>query len=363
MTTDQLGQQQCSQRTTRNSPRRTLRAAVAGASGYAAGELLRLLLGHPKVQIGAVTAGENGDVRLGHYHPQLVPLADRVLAATRSNELVEHDVVFLVLPRGRAAEIAGALGRRVLLIDCNADHRLTDPVVWHRWYGGEHAGAWPYGLPELPGAREKLRGTRRVAVPGSYSVAASIALAPAVAAGLVKPEVVVVAVSGTSGAGRGLDPRLLGSEVMGSVTAYSVGGVHRHTPEISQSLTEAAHRPVSVSLTPAIAPMPRGVLAVCSAPLASDMDGSQARIAYRRAYRGEPFVRLLPEGAWPTTAATLGGNALHLQVTVDEETGRLVAVAAVDNLTKGAAGSAVQCMNLAAGLPETTGLTSVGVAP
>jgi N-acetyl-gamma-glutamyl-phosphate reductase len=339
----------------------TVRVAVAGASGYAGGELLRLLLGHPEVEIGALTAGENAGSTLGQHQPHLVPLADRVLADTTVDALTGHDVVFLALPHGRSAEIAAALGDDVLVVDCGADHRLTDPAAWQRWYGGEHAGSWPYGLPELPGAREKLRGARRVAVPGCYPTVTSLALAPALVRGLVDPEVVVVAVSGTSGAGRGLKPHLLGSEVMGSAAAYGVGGAHRHTPEITQNLSAVAGRPVSVSFTPVLAPMPRGILATCTAPTSATTD--EIRAAYATSYAAEPFVHLLPEGSWPATGATLGGNAVHLQVTVDADAGRLVAVAAEDNLTKGTAGGAVQCMNLALGLPESTGLSTSGVAP
>jgi N-acetyl-gamma-glutamyl-phosphate reductase len=339
----------------------TVRVAVAGASGYAGGELLRLLLGHPEVEIGALTAGENAGSTLGQHQPHLVPLADRVLADTTVDALTGHDVVFLALPHGRSAEIAAALGDDVLVVDCGADHRLTDPAAWQRWYGGEHAGSWPYGLPELPGAREKLRGARRVAVPGCYPTVTSLALAPALVRGLVDPEVVVVAVSGTSGAGRGLKPHLLGSEVMGSAAAYGVGGAHRHTPEITQNLSAVAGRPVSVSFTPVLAPMPRGILATCTAPTSATTE--EIRAAYATSYAAEPFVHLLPEGSWPATGATLGGNAVHLQVTVDADAGRLVAVAAEDNLTKGTAGGAVQCMNLALGLPESTGLSTSGVAP
>ena len=247
------------------------------------------------------------------------------------------------------------------MIDCGADHRLTDPAAWNRWYGGAHAGSWPYGLPELPGARDALRGARRVAVPGCYPTAASLALFPALAAGLADPEVVVTAVSGTSGAGRSLKPHLLGAEVMGSLSAYGVGGVHRHTPEIVQNLSVAAGKTVGVSFTPVLAPLPRGILASCSAPTSASAE--EVVEAYAKAYADEPFVHLLPEGVWPTTAATLGANTVHLQVTVDADARRLIAVAAIDNLTKGTAGGAIQCMNLALGLPETAGLPMTGVAP
>lgn len=341
----------------------TVRVAVAGASGYAGGELLRLLLGHPEVEVGALTAGGNAGTTLGAHQPHLVPIADRVLDDTNADRLTGHDVVFLALPHGKSAEIATQLGEHTLVIDCGADHRLSDQAAWDRWYGGEHAGHWPYGLPELPGARETLRGARRIAVPGCYPTVASLAMAPALAAGLVEPEVVVVAVSGTSGAGRAPKPHLLGSEVMGSVSAYGVGGAHRHTPEMLQNFAAVAGEPVAVSFTPVLAPMPRGILATCSAPVRSDVDVSAARETYAKAYRDEPFVRLLPEGNWPTTMATLGANTVHLQLAVDIDAGRLVVVAAEDNLTKGTAGGAVQCMNIALGLPETTGLPTVGVAP
>jgi len=337
-----------------------VRVAVAGASGYAGGELLRLLLGHPDVEIGTLTAGGNAGTPLGRHQPHLLPLADRVLADTTAGELAGHDVVFLALPHGKSAALAAELGDDVLVVDCGADHRLTDPAAWDRWYGGEHAGHWPYGMPELPGARAALAGTRRIAVPGCYPTAASLALAPALAAGLVAPDVVVVAVSGTSGAGKSLKPHLLGSEVMGSASAYGVGGVHRHTPEITQNLSAVAGSPVAVSFTPVLAPMPRGILATCSAPLLSDVD---PREVYLKAYADEPFIHVLPEGSWPATSATLGSNAVHLQVAADHDAGRLVVVAAVDNLTKGTAGAAVQSLNLALGLPEALGLPTVGVAP
>jgi N-acetyl-gamma-glutamyl-phosphate reductase len=338
----------------------TVRVAVAGASGYAGGELLRLLLGHPEVEIGTLTAGGNAGTPLSQHQPHLVPLADRVLADTTAAELAGHDVVFLALPHGKSAELAAQLGDDVLIIDCGADHRLTDAKDWDRWYGGEHAGSWPYGMPELPGAREELKGAKRVAVPGCFPTAASIALAPAFAAGIVEPDVVVVAATGTSGAGKSLKPNLLGSEVMGSASAYGVGGKHRHTPEIAQNLGKIAGAKVAVSFTPVLVPMPRGILATCTAPLKSTVD---VRAVYEKAYAEEPFLHLLPEGAWPTTAATLGSNAVHVQVVTDPDTNRLVVVAAVDNLTKGTAGAAVQSMNLALGLPETTGLSTVGVAP
>jgi N-acetyl-gamma-glutamyl-phosphate reductase len=341
----------------------TVKVAVAGASGYAGGELLRLLLAHPEVEIGALTAASSAGTSLGVHQPHLAPLADRVLGETTAERLADHDVVFLALPHGHSGEIAAQFGGGTLVVDLGADHRLTGAADWARWYSGEHAGTWPYGLPELPGAREKLAGAKRIAVPGCFPTGGSLALAPALAAGLVEPDVSVVAVTGTSGAGKSLRPHLLGSEVMGSASAYGVGGTHRHTPEFTQNLSAVAGRRVTVSFTPVLAPMPRGILTTASAPLVSDVDTETARAVFEKAYAAEPFVRLLPDGSWPATAATVGSNNVQLQLTVDADARRLIVVTALDNLTKGTAGGAIQSMNIALGFPETTGLSTVGVAP
>jgi N-acetyl-gamma-glutamyl-phosphate reductase len=339
------------------------RVAVAGASGYAGGELLRHLLAHPDVEVGALTGASNAGQALGALQPHLVPLADRVLEETTIEVLSGHDVVFLALPHGQSGAVAAQLGDEVVVIDCGADFRLQDPAQWAAFYGGEHAGTWPYGLPELPGQRERLRGATRVAVPGCYPTVSTLTLAPAVAAGLVEPDVVVVAASGTSGAGKAAKPHLLGSEVMGNASAYGVGGTHRHTPEITQNLSGLVEGTVSVSFTPLLVPMSRGILATCSAPLARDVSAEEAHETYAKAYADEPFVHVLPAGLWPQTQSVTGSNAVHVQVTVDEAARRLVAVGAVDNLAKGTAGAAVQCMNLALGLDEGTGLTTIGLAP
>jgi N-acetyl-gamma-glutamyl-phosphate reductase len=337
-------------------------AAVAGASGYAGGEVLRLLLSHPEIEIGAVTAGSNAGEPLGSLQPHLVPLADRVLEETTAETLSGHDVVFLGLPHGQSATIANALPDDTVVIDCGADFRLTDEEQWAEFYGGDYAGSWPYGLPELADQRQRIAAATRIAVPGCYPTVSTLALAPAVEAGIVDPSgIVVVAASGTSGAGRAPKPNLLGSEVMGSASAYGVGGTHRHTPEITQNLSLLTDRDVRVSFTPVLVPMPRGILATASAPTTVDAD--EAYATYEKAFADEPFVHLLRKGQWPQTKSVLGSNALHVQVTVDESAGRLVAVAAVDNLAKGTGGAAVQCMNLALGLPETTGLTTIGLAP
>jgi N-acetyl-gamma-glutamyl-phosphate reductase len=343
----------------------TVRVAVAGATGYAGGELLRLLLAHPSVQLGAVTASANAGTLLGQHHPHLIPLLDRIVGETSREVLSDHDVVFLALPHGASGDVAAQLHPDTLVIDCGADFRLEQAEVWQRFYQSTHAGTWPYGLPELPGQRDKLAGARRIAVPGCYPTAATLALLPAITQGLTTAsDVVVVAASGPSGAGRSPKPHLLGAELMGSASAYSVGGIHRHTPELLQNFAACGASQPSVSFTPVLVPMSRGILATCTAPLAEPgVSHDQAYTAYAETYADEPFVHLLPEAQWPQTKSVLGSNGVQVQIEVDHDVGRLVAVAALDNLTKGTAGGAVQCMNLALGLPETAGLTTIGIAP
>ncbi|ORV18339.1 N-acetyl-gamma-glutamyl-phosphate reductase [Mycobacterium celatum] len=344
----------------------TMRVAVAGASGYAGGEILRLLLGHPaygdgRLTIGAVTAAASAGSTLGEHQPHLTPLGQRVLEPTEPEVLGGHDVVFLALPHGHSAALAEQLDPDTLVVDCGADFRLTDAAAWERFYGSAHAGSWPYGLPELPGARERLKDARRIAVPGCYPTAALLALLPAVAEDLVEPAVAVVAVSGTSGAGRAVKADLLGSEVIGSARAYNIGGTHRHTPEIVQGLKTVTDRDVTVSFTPVLIPTSRGILATCTARTAAPL--SQLRAAYEKAYQAEPFIHLLPDGQLPRTGSVIGSNAAHIAVAVDEDAATFVAIAAIDNLVKGTGGAAVQSMNLALGWPETEGLPVVGVAP
>ncbi len=347
-----------------------LRAAVAGASGYAGGELLRLLSAHPAFDEVVPAAGTQVGADVGEVHPHLASLCGTTFVATDPDLLAAADVTFLALPHGESARLVPRLraaGARVI-VDLGADHRLHDPTAWERWYGDEHPapaelGRWPYGLPELPGIRDALRTATEIAVPGCYPTAVSLALAPLLAAGLVEPaDLVVVAASGTSGAGRAARPALLGSEVMGDLTAYKVGA-HQHTPEIVQTLTGAAGEAVSLSFTTLLAPMPRGILATCTARLTPGADTDVLRAAMESAYADEPFVHLLPAGRWPHTSSTYGGNGCLLQVAADLGSGRAVVVAAIDNLGKGAAGQAVQCANLALGLSEAAGLTADGVAP
>jgi N-acetyl-gamma-glutamyl-phosphate reductase len=340
-----------------------IRIGIAGASGYVGGELLRLLVNHPEVEIGALAGASSAGTLIEQHHPHLVPLAGRKIESLSPGVFDQEDVVFLALPHGHSADLAASLDPTKLVLDCGADFRLADPDAWTRFYGGEHAGFWPYGLPELPGAREQLTGARRIAVPGCYPTASALAVWPALANGLIEPDVVIVAASGTSGAGRDAKPHLQGSEVMGSVSAYGVGGVHRHVPEIREIYQTVAGQPVKVSFTPTLAPMSRGILATCVATLKDGITDAVVRSSYENAYVHEPFVNLLATGQWPATAAAVGSNVAHLQVTLDHDANRLVAVCAIDNLTKGTAGQALQCMNLAMGIPETTGIPTTGIAP
>ena len=348
----------------------TVRVAVSGASGYAGGEVLRLLSGHPDVEIGAVTAHSSAGDLLGSHQPHLRRLAERVLEPTSAASLAGHDVVVLALPHGASAAVAAQLGAETLVLDCGADHRLTDAGAWSHYYEGPHAGTWPYGLPELMldrGARrqrEVLAGVRRVAVPGCNVTAVTLAVQPGVAAGVIEAtDLVSVLAVGYSGAGKVAKPHLLAAEGLGSAAPYAVAGTHRHIPEIVQNLRAVGADEVTLSFTPVLVPMARGILATTTARLAPGADAASVREAWHEAYADEPFVHLLPEGRWPTTAATVGANTALVQVAVDVRAGRVVTVVALDNLVKGTAGAAVQSMNLALGLPETTGLTVEGVAP
>lgn len=332
--------------------------AVAGASGYAGGELLRLVSAHPDLDLVVAAAASQAGEPVGAVHPHLVSLGDRVFEPTTPEVLGRAELVFLALPHGASAAVAADLPPSTKVVDLGADHRLRDAAAWDSHYGGPYAGAWTYGLPELPGQRALIAGSDRVANTGCYAVAVITALAPLVAAGLVEPDdVVVVAASGTSGAGRSAKAQLLGSEVMGDLSAYKVGA-HQHVPEILQA-TGAR----TLSLTPVLAPMPRGILATVTARPVRPVDAGDVREVLQAAYRDEPFVHVLPAGRQPHTAATAGSNSVHLQAEVDRSSGRVVVTSAIDNLGKGAAGQAVQNANLVLGLPETAGLAVDGVSP
>ena len=346
----------------------TFSVAVAGASGYVGGEVLRVFSQHPDVEFGALTANSSaGDVVTAH-HPHLVPFADRTLTETTVDHLAGHDVVVLALPHGTSAQIAAQLPSDVLVVDCGADYRLASAEDWEAYYGGEHAGTWPYGIPELitPAGRQRdsLFGVSRIAAPGCNASAVTLAIQPGVAAGLIDATGIVATLAvGYSGAGKKLATSMLAAEGLGNAAPYALGGSHRHIPEILQNLRSAGAVDARVSFTPILVPMSRGILASVSAPLAAGVTAAQVREAWVSAYEGEPFVKVLPEGQIPTTAATVGANTALIQVAVDEKAGNVIALCALDNLVKGTAGAALQSLNIALGLPETTGLTTIGVAP
>jgi N-acetyl-gamma-glutamyl-phosphate reductase len=347
----------------------SLSVAVAGASGYAGGELLRLLAAHPEFTVTTVTAFQNAGQPLIALQPHLRSLAHLDLVETTPENLDGHDVVFLALPHGKSGEITAALPEGTLVIDCGADHRLTSEADWAAFYGGEYFGAWTYGMPELIHAdgskhRAAIAGAARIAVPGCNVTAISLGLAPGIQAGLLlADDLVAVLAVGPSGAGKALKTNLLASEILGSASAYGVGGTHRHTPEINQNLALAGGTDVGISFTPVLGPMSRGILATATAKLAPGATTQQVRAAFEAAYADEPFVHVLPEGQFPRTADTVGANTALIGLAVDEATRRIVTVTAIDNLVKGTAGAAIQSANIALGFAETTGLSIDGVAP
>ncbi|TFD43746.1 N-acetyl-gamma-glutamyl-phosphate reductase [Cryobacterium sp. TMT2-10] len=342
--------------------------AVAGASGYAGGELLRLLAEHPEFEVRTVTAHSNAGQLLIDVQPHLRSLAHLTLVDTSPETLAGHDVVFLALPHGTSGALTAHLPAETLVVDCGADHRLESESDWAAFYGGDYYGAWTYGVPELPVAggtqRSRLRGSRRIAAPGCNASTVALALAPGIRAGVIEPEdIVAVLAVGPSGAGKSLRRPNLASEVLGSANPYAVGGGHRHIPEIQQSLRWAGAANPTISFTPVIVPMSRGILCTATARLVPGTSAAAVRAAWEEAYANEPFVHVLPEGRFPRTSDVLGANTALIGLAVDEAAGRVVTITAVDNLVKGTAGAAIQSANLSLGLPETTGLSTNGVAP
>ena len=384
----------------------TYSVAVSGASGYAGGEILRILAAHPDIEIRTVTAHSNAGQPLIQHQPHLRSLAHLTLAPTTPEVLAGHDIVFLALPHGQSGQYTDALGDTPLVIDAGADHRLESVADWDRFYGGDFHDPWVYGVPELPVAgskqRDRLVGATRIAAPGCNASTVSLSLAPGVAAGVIDPsDIVTVLAVGPSGAGKSLKTNLLASEILGSANPYAVGGSHRHIPEIRQALAAAASSgsasqtsqndaefadsrgssanfapnsevregltgsagDIRISFTPVLVPMARGILATSTAPIARGATDAQIRDAWEAAYADEPFVHLLPAGSFPRTADVVGANTALMGLAIDRAANRVVVVTAVDNLVKGTAGAAVQSMNIALGLAEGTALTVNGVAP
>lgn len=343
-----------------------LSVAIAGASGYVGGELIRLVANHPELALKTVTANSNVGESVATLHPDSSTYSQLVFVETNASNLQNHDVVFLAMPHSKSAEVATWLQDTKLILDCGADFRLEDSTAWSKFYGTEHAGSWSYGLPELTLAsggkqRGRLRGATRVAVPGCNVTAITLALAPALTAGLVEPlDIVSILSVGTSGAGRSLTPSSTELDPKGSANAYGVGGVHRHTPEIEQNLSKAAGEAVSISFTPVLVPMFRGILAVNTAKASPGLTISSLRETYLAAYADEVFVQVLPEGEFPNTGNLSGSNNASIGLAFDQQSGRAVIVSAIDNLVKGTAGAAIQSLNLALGFDETLGLQEIG---
>ena len=338
-----------------------MKTAVIGASGYAGGELLRLLATHPVFEVTVVSAHSNAWEQVTSVHPQLQSYAGREFVTADSIDFTAIELVFLALPHGESAALISKLPSHVKIVDLGADYRLKDPAQWEKYYGGKHAGAWVYGLPELASAqREAIKSQNKVANPGCYATSISLGIAPAMSV-IDSSDIVVVAASGTTGAGRSAKINLIGSEVMGSLSSYKFGGVHQHTPEIEQALSAVAQKEARISFTPILAPMPRGILATITAKLTTAITTEQAHQLYSKHYANDFFIDLLPLGQMPKTSAVTGSNKVQIQVAVDQHSNRLVVSVAIDNLGKGAAGQAIQNANLMCGLSEISGLALDGI--
>lgn len=337
-----------------------MKIGVIGASGYAGGELLRLLAGHPEFEVCCVTAHSNAGEPITAVHPQLNSYAGQKFSSFNASDFDCCELIFLALPHGESAAVIASLNPKAKIVDLGADYRLEDSAKWAQYYGGTHAGTWTYGAPELPGARAKITKSSRVANPGCYATAIALGTAPAAKIADIS-DVVVVAASGTTGAGRSAKINLIASEVMGSLTSYKFGGIHQHTPEIEEALTRATGTAAKISFTPILAPMPRGILATITMKVNEVITTEQAYEIYSAAYKDEEFVRVLPLGQMPQTSAVLGSNYVAIQVAVDQHTNRLVVSVAIDNLVKGAAGQAIQNANIICGFPENLGLTGMGL--
>ncbi len=338
-----------------------MKTAVIGASGYAGGELLRLLTMHPRFEVTVVSAHSNAGELVTTIHPQLQSYKGRSFVTSDSINFSDIDLVFIALPHGESAALIKTIPDSVKVIDLGADFRLEDSTQWDKYYGGHHAGAWVYGLPELAaGQRAAISQENRVANPGCYATAITLGIAPAISL-IDSSDIVVVAASGTTGAGRSAKVNLIASEIMGSLSSYKFGGIHQHTPEIEQALSAVAQKPTKISFTPILAPMPRGILATITSRLITPLDTQSAHDLFAEHYANEFFVDLLPLGQMPKTSSVVGSNKIAIQVAVDEHTNRLIVSVAIDNLVKGAAGQAIQNANLICGLAENSGLAFDGV--
>lgn len=337
-----------------------MKIGVVGASGYAGGELLRLLAFHPHFEVTAITAHSNAGELITSVHPQLQSYAGKKFSAFDPNDFASCDLIFLALPHGESAKVIAQLPTTSKIVDLGADYRLESADQWSKYYGGDYAGSWTYGLADIEPFKSQISQSTKVSNPGCY--ATSIALGAAPAASIADlSDVVVVAASGTTGAGRSAKINLIASEVAGSLTSYKFGGVHQHTPEIEQTLTKISGTQAKISFTPILAPMPRGILSTITAKLVKTMTTEEAHSLYVKYFADSQFVTVLPIGVMPKTAALTGTNHVQIQVAVDDHTSRLVISVAIDNLGKGAAAQAIQNANLMCGLDEAAGLRFDGL--
>lgn len=360
------------------------RIAVVGASGYAGGEVARIVASHPHLELGVLTADRHEGRPVRQVHPHLRTLGDQSFSGIDVEELSAHDVVVLALPHGYSGELGESLSKArsdLVLVDLGADRRLSDPQAWEHYYGGRHFDPWVYGMPELVLAggdtqRSRLEGATRIVAPGCNASAVTLALAPLIHSGQIDPADIVSTLSvAPSGAGRALRDELLAAQRLSSAAAYAVSGSHRHIPEVIQNLRLAvssaatdAHAPADpagwgLSLTPVLVPISRGILAVNTARVVSQETAATLHQTLERHYATEAFIDLLPLGELPSTGSVLGSNTVALGVGFDPATSRVTVVSALDNLYKGTAGAAVQSLNIALGIDEAAGLDANGVAP
>ena len=338
-----------------------MKTAVIGGSGYAGGELLRLLAIHPNFEVLIVSAHSNAGELIQSVHPQLQSHKDQRFVSNEQIDFSEIELVFLALPHGESAALIAKIPAQIKIVDLGADYRLEDRTAWEKYYGGNHAGSWVYGLPELSkNQRAAIAKESRVANPGCYATSIALGIAPVFSL-IDVSDIVVVAASGTTGAGRNAKINLIASEVVNSLTSYKFGGVHQHTPEIEQAISSLGKTPARISFTPILAPMPRGILSTITAKLTKSVSVEEVHSIYSDYFSADTFVDVIPLGQLPKTNAVTGSNKAMMQVAVDEHTNRLVVSVAIDNLGKGAAGQAIQNANIICGVDETTGLVHDGI--
>ena len=333
-----------------------METVVIGASGYAGGELLRLIDSHPKLTFKSAIAHSKANTAIALEHPFLIGKYDQNFEEFNAQNIQTTDLVFIALPHGESAGLVSQLKPGTKIVDLGADFRLKDSDQWSKYYTGDYAGSWTYGLPEIEGNKEKISNSDQVANPGCYATAIALAFAP-----LIKHDVIdlnyltVVAASGTTGAGKKPQQSILASEVMGSLSNYKLNGSHQHIPEIEQTLSQINNKNVVLSFNPILAPMPRGILANCISKVKIGISKNEIVDIFNRYYKGQPFVQV-NQDANLQTSAVLNTNNCLLQISVDENTNQITVVSVIDNLIKGASGQAIQNANLMCGWDQTMGL-------